>query len=59
MMIHRENLIAALHVAITERRRIEKAHGYTSDSGLVAGWVELVAVLQSRTEELTFFPLTS
>lgn len=36
------NFEAALQTAINDRREVEREHGYTSDSILVAGWVEIL-----------------
>jgi len=47
-MIHKENLIAALSIAIAAQRKIEKGWGYTSDSGLVGGWVENKKALENN-----------
>lgn len=37
MQVHKENLAAALRVAINAREEAEKRAGYTGDSGFVAG----------------------
>lgn len=49
--MYRSNLVAALSVAIDTRREVEKQHGYTGDSGFVAGLVEVKEAL-IRGEQL-------
>ena len=44
------NLLLALNVAIQKQREEEKEINYTRDSGLVAGWVELVNHLEEDTD---------
>lgn len=41
MTFYRSNLLAALQLAMKTQREIESKHGYTGDSGLVAGWQEM------------------
>lgn len=50
--LYRSNLMAALVVAIDARRAVEASHGYTGDSGFVAGLVEVLAELKAG-ESLT------
>lgn len=50
--ILQSNLITALHTVIKEQRAFERAHlGYTMDSGLVAGWQQVLTAAQ-RGEEI-------
>lgn len=37
----KENFLSALHIAIEDRRKVEKGMGYTGDSIYVAGLVEV------------------
>lgn len=41
MNIHQGNLLFALRVAIADQRRVEKEHGFFTDSALVAGLEDL------------------
>lgn len=47
MQVHASNLMFALRVAISDQRRVEKEHGFTGDSALVAGLEELYSHLQT------------
>jgi len=38
MLVHQSNLLFALRAAIVDQRRVEKDHGFTGDSALVARW---------------------
>ena len=49
----RSNLLIALQVAIEKQRAEEKKIGYTRDSGLVAGWVDLKEHLEDQSNEIT------
>jgi hypothetical protein len=46
----KSNLLLALDIAITDQRKNEKKIGYTRDSGLVAGWVELIEYLEENLD---------
>jgi len=52
MKIYKDNLIIALRLAIKVAREEEKNHGYTKDSGLAAGWVELENALVNTGEPI-------
>lgn len=41
VIMMKTNFLTALHLAIEDRRKVEKASGYTSDSIYVAGLVEI------------------
>lgn len=50
--ILQSNLISALHTVIKDQRAYEREKlGYTMDSGLVAGWQEVLSAAQ-RGEEI-------
>lgn len=49
--MYRSNLASALHVAIEERRKVEKQYGYTGDSGFVAGLVQILDAI-NRGEQV-------
>lgn len=51
MKIRKENLKSALKVAISECREQERKSGMTGDSGLVAGWVDVLRALE-RNEKV-------
>lgn len=46
----KSNLLLALNVAIQKQREEEKKINYTRDSGLVAGWVELMEYLEESPD---------
>ena len=48
--IHTSNLASALRTAISAQRELEKTWNYTSDSILVAGWVENLIALNEGAE---------
>lgn len=47
-----QNLLSALYIAISEQRKGEAKQGFTRDSGLVAGWVEVSEAIK-RGESVT------
>jgi hypothetical protein len=46
MEIRASNLLFALRVAINDQRKAEREHGFTRDSGLVAGLEDLYKHVQ-------------
>ena len=49
--IYKENLLSALLMAIDNQREYERVElNYQMDSGLVAGWVELVNNLKENNK---------
>ena len=42
MNVHQSNLISALRLAIQDREKVEKAAGYTFDSGFTGGLKEVL-----------------
>jgi len=47
MRILKKNLMAALWIAISQRRKEERESGYTGDSILVGGWKENLNALEN------------
>jgi len=47
MEFYRSNLLIAINIAIKEARTQEANHGYTGDSGFVAGLVQLQKALEN------------
>lgn len=47
MNFYRSNLLIALNLVIREARKSEAKNGYTSDSGFVAGLVQLQEALKN------------
>ena len=47
LQVHASNLLFALRLAINDQRRAEKAHGFTGDSALVAGFEDLYKHVQA------------
>ena len=47
MQVQQGNILFALRVAINDQRKVEKEHGFTRDSALVAGLENLYKHVQS------------
>ncbi len=47
-----QKLLSALYIAIAEQRKGEAKQGYTRDSALVAGWVDVSEAIK-RGESVT------
>lgn len=47
MNVYQSNLLFALRVAIVDQRKVEREHGFTGDSALVAGLEDLYKHIQA------------
>lgn len=46
----KSNFLAALHIAIEDRRKVEKANGYTGDSIYVAGLLQIKKEVEEQPD---------
>lgn len=55
--MHKTNFLNALHLAIEDRRKVEKGMGYTGDSIFVAGLLEIKEQVQAQGDGTVYLEL--
>lgn len=55
----KENFLSALHLAVEDRRKVEKSMGYTGDSIFVAGLLEIRKQVEAEAGPTVILQLKS